>query len=207
VFQQTRSSRSKPTLTFVTGNENKLKEVQKILNAVDDLPFEITNQKVDLPEVQGDPISIAQEKCRLAAEKVKGPCFTEDTSLCFNALNGMPGPYVKWFLESCGHDGLNRMLDGFEDRSAYAETVIAFTKGPDDEIHIFDGRTTGKIVNPRGSLDFGWDPVFETVTQAGITQTYAEMSKKDKNAVSHRGKSFEKLRTFLFENANYISQV
>uniref|UniRef100_A0A061R890 Ham1 family non-canonical purine ntp pyrophosphatase n=1 Tax=Tetraselmis sp. GSL018 TaxID=582737 RepID=A0A061R890_9CHLO len=36
--------------------------------------------------------------------------MTEDTSLCFNALGGLPGPYIKWFLEKCGHDGLNRML-------------------------------------------------------------------------------------------------
>jgi len=197
----------KTTLTFVTGNENKLKEVQKILSAGDDLPYEITNQKVDLPELQGDPITIAKEKCRLAAAKVNGPCFTEDTALSFNALNGMPGPYIKWFLENCGHDGLNKMLQGFTDKSAYAETVVAFTKGgPDDEIHIFDGRTEGEIVPPRGSLDFGWDPIFQTVTQDGVVQTYAEMSKEDKNSISHRGKSFEKLRKFLLEKKDYIAQ-
>lgn len=44
-----------------------------------------------MPELQGDPVEIATEKCRLAAEKVKGAVFTEDTSLCFNALNGLPG--------------------------------------------------------------------------------------------------------------------
>ena len=197
----------KTTLTFVTGNENKLKEVQKILSAGDDLPYEITNQKVDLPELQGDPITIAKEKCRLAAAKVNGPCFTEDTALSFNALNGMPGPYIKWFLETCGHDGLNKMLQGFADKSAYAETVVAFTKGgPDDEIHVFDGRTEGEIVPPRGSLDFGWDPIFQTVTRDGVIQTYAEMSKEDKNAISHRGKSFEKLRKFLLEEKDYIAQ-
>jgi inosine/xanthosine triphosphate pyrophosphatase family protein len=36
--------------------------------------------------------------------------LVEDTSLCFNALGGLPGVYIKWFLEKCGHDGLNRML-------------------------------------------------------------------------------------------------
>lgn len=202
---QTSRVQSKPALTFVTGNKNKLKEVQKILK--DDLPFDIKNQKVDLPELQGDPISIAKEKCRLAAKTVQGPCFTEDTSLCFNAMNGMPGPYIKWFLDNCGHNGLNKMLDGFDDRSAYAETIVAFTKGgPEDEIHIFDGRTNGKIVPPRGSLAFGWDPIFQTTTQDGVTLTYAEMKKVEKNAISHRGKSFEKFRTFLLENTNYISQ-
>ena len=145
-------------MTFVTGNKKKLEEVQRILS-VDGggLPFELTNRKLDLPELQGnDPAEIAIEKCKLAAEEIQGPVFTEDTSLCFNALNGMPGVYIKWFLEKCGHDGLNRMVDGFEDRSAYAQTIIAFTTGVGEEVHVFDGRTDGNIVEARGPLDFGW---------------------------------------------------
>jgi inosine triphosphate pyrophosphatase len=190
---------SKPSITFVTGNKKKLEEVQQILGSGDELPFEITNCKIDLPELQGDPLEIAAEKCRLAAKEVSGPVMTEDTSLCFNALNGMPGPYIKWFLEQCGHDGLNKMLDGFEDRSAYAQTVVAFTSGPDADVKVFDGRTHGTIVRPRGSLDFGWDPIFEP--DEGEGKTYAEMDKSFKNSISHRGRAFAKLRTYLIEQA------
>ena len=186
----------KKTLTFVTGNKKKLEEVEQILSSGGkDIPFSLTNRKVDLPELQGDPSEIAKEKCRLAAKTVSGPCLTEDTSLCFNALNGMPGPYIKWFLDNCGHDGLNKMLDGFDDRTAYAQTVTAFTLGPDEEIHVFDGRTEGQIVQPRGKLDFGWDPIFEPKEGGG--KTYAEMDKDAKNAISHRGRSFAKLKDFL----------
>lgn len=190
------SAKPKPTITFVTGNKKKLEEVKLILS-VDDhtLPYRLTNQKIDIPELQGDPIEIAKEKCRLAVEQVKGPCLIEDTSLCFNALHGLPGPYIKWFLEKCGHDGLNDMLAGFDDKSAYAQTVTAFTTGPGEDIHVFDGRTDGKIVRPRGPLDFGWDPVFEPLEGKG--KTYAEMTKDEKNAISHRARSFAKLRAFL----------
>ena len=193
---------SKPAITFVTGNKKKLEEVQQILaSGIDDLPFELTNRKIDLPELQGDPLEIAKEKCRIAAKQIKGPVLTEDTSLCFNALNGMPGPYIKWFLENCGHDGLNRMLDGFDDRSGYAQTVVAFTTGPDDDdVQVFDGRTNGKIVLPRGSLDFGWDPIFEP--DEGEGKTYAEMDKAFKNSISHRGRSFAKVQKYLMENAS-----
>ena len=52
--------------------------------------------------------------------------LTEDTSLCFNAMNGLPGPYIKWFLEELGHDGLNRMLVGFENKTAYAQCIIGY---------------------------------------------------------------------------------
>jgi inosine triphosphate pyrophosphatase len=190
----------KPTLTFVTGNKKKLEEVKQILASGEEVPFEVTNRKIDLPELQGDPFEIAKEKCRLAAKAVDGAVMTEDTSLCFNALNSMPGPYIKWFLESCGHDGLNKMLDGFEDRSAYAQTIVAFVEGPDEEVHVFEGRTDGKIVSARGSLDFGWDPIFEPDESEG--KTYAEMTKEAKNAISHRGRSFAKVRDFLLKKSN-----
>jgi inosine/xanthosine triphosphate pyrophosphatase family protein len=79
-----------------TGNAKKLEEVRAILSSGDRaLPFELTNQKVDLPELQGKAADIALEKCKLAAESVRGPTFCEDTNLCFNALNGLPGPYIK----------------------------------------------------------------------------------------------------------------
>jgi inosine triphosphate pyrophosphatase len=190
-----RQRMSRPSITFVTGNKKKLEEIKQILSTGSDISYEITNQKLDLPELQGTPEEIAKEKCRQAAKQVNGPVFTEDTSLCFNALNGLPGPYIKWFLEQCGHDGLNKMLDGFDDRSAYAQTIVAYTTGPDEEVYIFHGRTNGRIVSPRGSLDFGWDPVFQP--DEGEGKTYAEMSKEFKNKISHRGRSFEKFRTFL----------
>jgi non-canonical purine NTP pyrophosphatase (RdgB/HAM1 family) len=192
----------KPSITFVTGNKKKLEEVKQILGAGEELPFEITNAKIDLPELQGETVEIAKEKCILAAKTINGPVLTEDTSLCFNALNEMPGPYIKWFLEKCGHDGLNRMLNGFDDRSAFAQTIVAFTAGPGAPVHVFEGRTNGKIVQPRGPLDFGWDPIFEP--DEGEGKTYAEMTKEFKNSISHRGRSFAKLRTFLLENGETL---
>ena len=47
-----------------------------------------------MPELQGEPEEISQEKCRLASVEVNGPVLVEDTALCFNALNGLPGPYM-----------------------------------------------------------------------------------------------------------------
>ena len=97
--------------------------------------------------------------------QVNGPVFCEDTSLCFNALGGLPGVYIKWFLTKLGHDGLNKMLSAYEDKSAYAQCIFAFTPGPHEEPQIFVGRVPGKIVPARGPTDFGWDPVFEPDTE------------------------------------------
>ena len=96
------------------------------------------------------------EKVKLAAEEVGGPVMCEDTSLCFNALNGLPGPYIKWFLEKTGHEGLNNILAAYPDKSAYAQCVFGLCAGPGQPVHTFDGRTPGKIVPARGPTDFGW---------------------------------------------------
>jgi inosine triphosphate pyrophosphatase len=95
-----------------------------------------------VPEFQGEPDDIAREKCRLAAKEVNGPVITEDTCLCFNALQGLPGPYIKWFLQKLGHDGLNRLLIGFEDKTANAVCTFAYSTGKScDEIRLFKGNT------------------------------------------------------------------
>ncbi|KAG8460870.1 hypothetical protein KFE25_010925 [Diacronema lutheri] len=125
--------------------------------------------------------------------------MVEDTCLCFNALGGLPGPYIKWFLDKLGHDGLNKLLAAYDDKSAYAQCVFAFSAGPDAEPVVFDGRTAGKIVPARGENAFGWDPVFEPDEGNGLT--YAQMAKDDKNAISHRRRSLDHLTAYLREHA------
>lgn len=84
------------------------------------------------------------------------------------------------------------MLHGFEDKTAYALCTFAYTAGGNnDPILLFRGKTPGTIVEPRGPPDFGWDPCFEP---DGFNQTYAEMPKDVKNAISHRGKALDALR-------------
>jgi inosine triphosphate pyrophosphatase len=71
----------------------------------------------------------------LCGPQVGGAVMVEDTSLCFNALKGLPGPYIKWFLGKVGHEGLNKMLVGFEDKTAYAQCVFAYTPGDAPSCH------------------------------------------------------------------------
>jgi inosine triphosphate pyrophosphatase len=185
-------------ITFVTGNAKKLEEVKRILGINEGqsgLPYELTNIQIDLPELQGETLNVAREKCLVAADRVGGAVIVEDTSLCFNALNGMPGVFIKWFLDSCGHEGLNRMIVDFDNKTAYAQTVVAFSPGPGHEPVLFDGRTSGKIVMPRGKLDFGWDPIFEPDEGGG--KTYAEMTEEEKDAISHRSRAFDQTREYL----------
>jgi len=195
-------STPRPRVTFVTGNKHKLEEVVAILAAGAPLPVDFASSPVDLPELQGDPREIAVAKCRAAADALGGPAVVEDTSLCFTALGGLPGPYVKWFLKAVGPGGLERMLAGFEDKSATALCIFALSPGPGADPTLFVGETDGAIVPPRGPTDFGWDPVFEPGEGGG--KTYAEMEKKDKNAISHRYRALAKLRAHLIERGGEL---
>ncbi|XP_071722121.1 inosine triphosphate pyrophosphatase [Rutidosis leptorrhynchoides] len=179
-------------VTFVTGNAKKLEEVKAILGQ--SIPFQ--SLKLDLPELQGEPEDISKEKARLAAQQVNGPVLVEDTCLCFNALGGLPGPYIKWFLQKIGHQGLNNLLMAYEDKSAYALCAFFLALGPNEEPLTFLGKTPGKIVPPRGPTDFGWDPIFQP---DGYDQTYAEMPKEEKNKISHRYKSLALLKSHFAE--------
>ena len=124
--------------------------------------------------------------------RISGPVIVEDTSLCFNALGGLPGVYIKWFLKNLGPDGLPRLIADWEDKSAYACCMFGFSEGEGKEVMVFEGRTNGEIVNPpRGKRDFGWDPVFQP---EGYQLTYAELESEVKNSISHRGKALEKLK-------------
>ncbi|KAL8971385.1 MAG: hypothetical protein Q9197_003305 [Variospora fuerteventurae] len=105
---------------FITGNPNKLAEVQAILG--DTVPLK--TRSLDLVEIQGSIDEISKDKCRRAA--------------------------AIWFLQALGHGGLNNILLGYEDKSAHAVCTFAFSEGPGHEPMLFEGRVLGKIVSARG---------------------------------------------------------
>ena len=104
--------------------------------------------EIDLDELQGETDFIAMKKAKLASKHCQTPIIVEDVSLCFNALKGLPGPYIKSFLTKIGREGLCNMLEGFSDKTAYAECIYAFCEGPQYEPKLFIGRCHGKIVKP-----------------------------------------------------------
>ncbi|CAO1628747.1 unnamed protein product [Sympodiomycopsis kandeliae] len=194
------SEPSKKLLTFVTGNANKLREVQEILLQTPSFPYKIVNESIDVAEIQGTIQEVAHSKCLEASSKLSSSAvITEDTALVFDAFNGdLPGPYIKDFLKNLGLEGLNTMLKGFENKNATAICTFAYSSGPGEKPILFQGRTRGRIVPPRGENRFGWDPIFE-VQETGLT--YAEMQPDQKNKLSHRYKALEQLRDYLSNQA------
>ena len=177
------------TLKFVTGNPNKVREAGQML------ALEVEQANLEgLIEVQTNDLSeLVRHKLNQAYEVLKCPVMVEDSALIFSAWNGLPGALVKWFEKSVGCEGMIRMLEPFGNRSAIALCHVAVHDG--SRILIAKGEVKGTIANkPCGKNGFGWDVIF---IPEGRTQTFAEMSPEDKNAISHRCKAFEELKEML----------
>lgn len=164
-------------LNFVTGNINKAKLLQKAIG------FDVTHSHIDLTEIQSlDLEEIIVHKVKEAYSKLNSPVIVHDTALYFNALGHLPGPFIKWFLDSLGNNGLCKILDGFDDRSAYATVMLAFYDGKD--IKIFQEKILGEIAkSPKGEKGFGWDPVF---IPTGYDKTRAQLDEShyEKNSLT-----------------------
>ncbi|MCB9359595.1 RdgB/HAM1 family non-canonical purine NTP pyrophosphatase [Candidatus Woesearchaeota archaeon] len=177
---------------FVTGNPDKVREANEML----DFPgFEFEAVKVDLPELQGTPEEVALEKVKIAYEKIKKPVIVDDTGLAFNALNGMPGIYIKHFLSAVGPEGVYRILDGFDDKTGYSLTSIGYCDGVNTEVFI--GKCNGTIVPPASKghgFAKGWDTIFKA---DGLNGTFAEVPASEKNKISQRRRAFDMLKEYL----------
>lgn len=175
-------------LHFITGNKNKLVEIREILGE------EVMQLDIELPEIQSiDPHEIIRAKLQEALKHHTGPLIVEDTSLAIDELNGLPGPFIKWFLHSLGIVGIWGLAKNLASTKARAIAVIGYASSP-ERIEFFEGVTEGQIVSPRGETKFGWDPIFEP---AGHNQTFAEMTSEQKNSISHRRQAVNKLKKFL----------
>ena len=173
-------------LKFVTGNANKVQEASKILGC----PLEQVSTLM-IHEIQTHDINkIVEHKARRAYEELKCPVLVEDSGLIFAAWNGLPGALVKWFEINVGCEGMLKMLEGFENREAFAVCMTAVYNG--EEMCVTKGEVRGKISDSvRGKNGFGWDTIFIPDRHE---HTYAEMSFSEKNAISHRRQAFEKLK-------------
>jgi inosine triphosphate pyrophosphatase len=195
-------SQKKKIINFLSSNTHKYEELTQIFKK--EFPdIEIRQVKIDLPELQGYPEEIVKNKLKYALNtKAKGnPILVEDTSLCFNSYGGLPGAYIKYFLNNIKPQGLYKMICAFDDHSAYAQSIFGLQKNKKGGPILFIGKTEGEIVEPRGSFDFGWDPCF---LPKGFNKTYGEMSKDEKNEISHRGKSVNAMIKFFKENPDFF---
>jgi non-canonical purine NTP pyrophosphatase (RdgB/HAM1 family) len=181
------------SVTFITGNAKKLAEVRAFMP-------NIQNLNLDLPEIQSmDSKEIASFKIKAALEHCSGPVMIDDTALFLDCLQsadgsaGLPGPLIKWFLNTMGNRKLAQMVLTLKSTRAHARTMIAYAASSTD-IHFFEGTLSGHIVNPESDIGFGWDVIF---VPDGYDRTLATLSMEEKNRIGMRGIALQKLKSYL----------
>lgn len=181
-------------ITLITGNMNKVNEISAIL---DKFNIKVNHEKIDLDEYQSDSIEdILVRKVKDAYKYLNGKktVMIEDTSLSFDCLGGLPGPYIKWFYSKLGNKGLYQMTKGFKDKNASAICCFALMSPNLDKPLIFEGTIRGEIVKPKGKKGFGWDQIFKPNNQ---TKTFAQMSDEEKNNFSHRRLALDNFISYI----------
>ena len=174
-------------VTFITGNQSKADYLAKYLG----LPVE--HVKVNLDEIQSlDLKEIVEHKVRQAYAKIQKPVIVEDVSLEFEALGGLPGPFIKFFLERMSFEAICALVDG-KTRKATARCVFGYFDGQD--LELFEGSLDGEIPEtPSGDNGFGWDKIF---IPEGYTVTRASLTEADDQKPHLQIKPFAKLKAYL----------
>ena len=95
------------TVTFLTGNKNKVEEAQKILGN----KFKVINKKIDLPEIQSTEVEeVIKEKVQTAYDQLKEPVFAEDTGVYIDNMNGFPGALIKFYFDKLKNIGISEFI-------------------------------------------------------------------------------------------------
>ncbi len=187
------------SIIFATNNQNKVDEVRAVLgNRFNIITLKEAGINIDIPEPHDTLEANATEKSKTIFGITKQNCFSEDTGLEVEALNGEPGvKSARYAGEGRNfNDNIEKLLNKLEssnDRTARFRTVISLIL--DGKEYHFEGICKGTIISERkGTHGFGYDPVF---IPDGSDKTFAEMDMAEKNKFSHRKKAMEKLINFL----------
>jgi XTP/dITP diphosphohydrolase len=193
-------------LVIASHNAGKVREIRALLAPYGIEP--VSAGDLGLPEPEETGTTFAENallKARASALGTGIVALADDSGLCVDALGGAPGVYTAdwaerqayeggpgrdWYMAMGKVEGKLAELGPAVDRSAAFVCTLALA-WPDDESSIFEGRVTGTLVwPPRGTVGFGYDPVFQP---DGRNQTFAEIDPEEKHRISHRADAFARL--------------
>ncbi|MDA8994258.1 RdgB/HAM1 family non-canonical purine NTP pyrophosphatase [Schleiferiaceae bacterium] len=186
-------------LVFATHNPGKLQEVRELL--APDYEVIGLSELGDHEDIEETALTLegnAWIKARTVWQKHGLSCFSDDTGLEIEVLDGAPGVFSARFAgpDKDPQANMDKVLDelkGQRNRKARFRTAVALVLN--DEEFLFEGTVNGEITTVQsGAKGFGYDPIF---SPNGYDSTFAEMDAPTKNAISHRGLAIKKLVAFL----------
>jgi XTP/dITP diphosphohydrolase len=190
-----------PRLVLATANRGKLTELARILAEEHaDVVLASLDEFPGAPEVAETGATFAENallKARAIAAFTGLPTVADDSGLCVDALNGMPGILSARWSGRHGDDEANlnlvlaQVTDVPDERRGARFTCVAALVMPGDAEHVREGVVTGRLIRERRGLNgFGYDPIF---VPDGYDVTTAEMDPADKDKISHRGRALRAL--------------
>jgi XTP/dITP diphosphohydrolase len=200
------------TVVLATRNAAKLRELARILGAEDSASQGGGEQirlagldefpgAPDVPETGATFEENALLKARAIADYAGLPAVADDSGLCVDALNGMPGVLSARWAGRHGDDQANlelvlsQVTDVPDTRLGARFVCAAALVVPGGAEWVVTGQVEGRLIRaPRGRGGFGYDPIF---LPDGFGQTTAEMTAEAKDAISHRGRAFRALAPFI----------
>jgi inosine triphosphate pyrophosphatase len=189
-------------LRFITQKESKVKELNAIIGkTLEANKVQLTNVSFEVDEVQGDLEQATIKKAKLAAKQANGPVLVENVGLGFEALQGLPGPYIGAFSKKLKNEDLVKLLSAYESKKATATSVFVYLKSPESEPKVFSAEVKGTIVEPRGENGFGWDAIF---VAEGKDKTYGELTPDEKNSISQRRLALNKFEEYVKSTPDWI---
>jgi len=194
-------------VVLATRNAKKLAELDRLLRSEGiDAQILGSDAFADLPEIAETGATFAENallKARAVSARTGLLAVADDSGLCVDALNGMPGVLsARWAGERASDDAnLDLVLQQIADvregrRGAYFACAAALVV-PGGIEHVEQGRIEGELLRERhGTGGFGYDPIFRPV---GFDVTTAQMSGEEKDAISHRGQAMRALLPFIVQ--------
>ena len=193
------------SLIFATNNQNKVLEIKKVVgNLYNVISLKEAGIDIDIPEPHNTLEANASEKSKTIYKLTNQNCFSEDTGLETESLNGEPGVKSARYAGEDGNAAANIQkllvsLQGKHNRKARFRTVISLIINGHE--HLFEGICQGNIIEgQKGEHGFGYDSIF---VPEGSEKTFAEMGMDEKNLFSHRKKAVTKLLAFLSQTGNF----
>jgi len=189
-------------ILFFSHNQKKIIEVKQIFKDNKIKVYDLNSfEKIKEPRETGDTFtSNAKIKSKYGQKLFNMACFADDSGFCVEALKNSPGIKSKRFLEKFSTNRvafdhiISNVIKNKNDK-AFFKTVICLSIKKNHHI-VFEGKINGRIsIKPKGSNGFGYDPIF---IPDGYKKTFAEMSIKEKNTISHRKIALMKMESFLF---------
>ena len=185
-------------LIFATHNPNKLAEIKSAVKSFEVVGLKEMGLHDDIAETGITLEENALIKSQYIYEKTGLSCFADDTGLEVEVLVGKPGVYSARYAgeHATAENNMQKLLsemEGQKNRNARFRTVISLIL--DGEEYSFEGQVKGEILYQKtGNDGFGYDPIFKPT---GFDQSFAQMTMKQKNEISHRGVAVKKLIHFL----------